>query len=46
MKNIHHRMPVILTIEEGKNFLLDDPETNLNRCVPYSGKMELEPAEI
>ncbi len=46
MKNIHHRMPVILRIEEGLNFLLDDPETNLTRCVPYTGKMELEPASI
>ncbi len=46
IKTIHHRMPVILKIKDGLNYLLDDPETNLTRCVPYSGKMDMEPVVI
>jgi putative SOS response-associated peptidase YedK len=46
MQSIHHRMPVILKIKDGINYLVDDAETNLTRCVPYSGKMDLEPASI
>ena len=46
IRPIHHRMPVILKIKEGINYLVDDPDTNLTRCVPYSGKMDLEPASI
>lgn len=46
IKPIHHRMPVILKIKYGLNYLLDDLETNLSRCIPYSGKMDLEPADI
>lgn len=46
MQPIHHRMPVILKIKEGINFLINDPETNLTRCIPYKGEMNLEPAAI
>ena len=46
IKPIHHRMPVILKIKEGLNYLLDDADTNLLRCTPYTGKMEMEPASI
>jgi len=46
IKPIHHRMPVILKIKDGLNYLIDDSETNLTRCVPYSGKMDMEPADI
>ena len=46
IKPIHHRMPVILRIKEGINFLIDDPETNLTLCIPFNGKMDCEPASI
>ena len=46
MQPIHHRMPVILKIKDGLNYLIDDPETNLTRCIPYPGKMDMEPASI
>ncbi|MHB9013454.1 MAG: SOS response-associated peptidase [Ignavibacteriaceae bacterium] len=46
IKQIHHSMPVILNIKEAINYLIDDPETNLTKCQPYSGKMQMEPASI
>ena len=46
IKQIHHRMPVILKIKEAINYLIDDPESNLTKCQPYSGKMQMEPASI
>ena len=46
IKPIHHRMPVILKIKEAINYLIDDPESNLTKCKPYSGKMQMEPASI
>lgn len=46
IKPIHHRMPVILKINEGIKYLNDNAESNLSRCVPYSGKMEMERATI
>lgn len=46
IKPIHHRMPVIFKIKDGINYLLDNVENNLLHCVPYSGKMDLEPADI
>ena len=46
IKQIHHRMPVILKIKEAINYLIDDPDTNLSKCQPYSGKMQMEPASI
>ncbi len=46
IRMIHHRMPVILKIKDGLNYLLDDADTNLTRCIPYTGRMEMEPAEI
>ncbi len=42
IKQIHHRMPVILRIKEGINYLIDDAETNLGKCISYTGKMEME----
>ena len=46
IKQIHHRMPVILRIKEGINYLIDDAETNLGKCIPYSGKMEMEQVSL
>ncbi len=42
IKPIHHRMPVILEIKDAIDYLINDPEVNLSKCVPYAGKMELE----
>jgi len=46
IKPVHHRMPVIFKIKDGINFLSDDPEANLAKCIPYTGEMALEPASI
>ena len=46
IKPIHHRMPIILKIKDGINFLTDDAITNLKKCIPYNGKMDMEPASI
>lgn len=46
IKPIHHRMPVILRIKEGINYLIDDTDTNLERCIPYSDKMEMEQVSL
>ncbi len=46
MQPIHHRMPVIFKLKDAINYLIDDPETNLTRCIPYTGKMSLEPAAL
>ncbi len=46
IKPIHYRMPVILKIKDGLNYLIDDADTNLTRCIPYTGKMAMEPASI
>jgi putative SOS response-associated peptidase YedK len=46
IKPIHHRMPVILNIKEGIDYLTDDMETNLEKCIPYSGKMGMEKTSL
>ena len=46
IKSIHHRMPVILKIDEGIKYLNGNTESNLSLCVPYSGNMEMERALI
>lgn len=48
MKSIHHRMPVILKIEDAIAFLSDDAENNFQRCIPYkdSANMNLERVNI
>lgn len=41
---VHHRMPIILDLENALGVLNDDYDNNLERCVPYddSRKMEME----
>ncbi len=46
IKPIHHRIPVILKINEAINYLIDDPDANISKCQPYSDKMQMEPASI
>lgn len=48
MKDVHHRMPVILELENAINYLSGDLEENLQRCLPYvnSENMDIELAEI
>lgn len=48
MKDIHHRMPVILNMEEAVKYLKDETEQNIKKCIPYknSAQMEMELAEI
>lgn len=42
IKEIHHRMPVILEFKDAIKFLEDDVDENLERCVPYSDKKKIE----
>ena len=48
MKDIHHRMPVILNMKEAISFLNDDVENNFEKCLPYkhSENMLVELADI
>lgn len=48
MKEIHHRMPVIIQKDQIKNFFENDVLTNIELCKPLadSAHMDLEPAEI
>ena len=46
IKPIHHRMPVILKLQEGLEYLTNDADSNLNKCKPYFGLMQMEPADI
>jgi putative SOS response-associated peptidase YedK len=42
IKEIHHRMPVILDLDNAISFLGDESEKNLERCVPYDDKKKME----
>jgi putative SOS response-associated peptidase YedK len=48
IKEIHHRMPVILDFEKAVAYLNNEPNKNLELCVPYDDKnsMEFEKAII
>jgi len=48
MKDIHHRMPVILNIEDAITYLTDEAENNFEKCLPYkdSANMQMELADI
>ncbi|MCX6149891.1 MAG: SOS response-associated peptidase family protein [Ignavibacteriales bacterium] len=39
---IHHRMPVIFDLESAINYLNDDVEKNMERCLPYDDKKKME----
>ncbi|MCU7495358.1 MAG: SOS response-associated peptidase [Ignavibacteria bacterium] len=44
IEKLHHRMPVILKINEALDYLKCDSEANLKRCIPLSSteKMDME----
>ena len=44
IKHIHHRMPVIFTIDNAINYLTDSREENLKNCIPFPhpDKMAME----
>jgi putative SOS response-associated peptidase YedK len=47
ISDIHHRMPIILdTLDEALNYLHDDVNKNLERCVSYDDKKELVIEEV
>jgi putative SOS response-associated peptidase YedK len=46
IETIHHRMPVILDLEDAIGFLNDDISKNLERCIPYDDKNEMEMEEV
>lgn len=48
IKNIHHRMPVILKKDQALGFLNGSPEDNFSLCVPFqeSDKMRMESVRI
>jgi len=42
IKQIHHRMPVILDLNSAIKFLNDDVENSIDKCVPYDDKKEMD----
>jgi len=42
IKEIHHRMPVILDFDNAVSFLNDETEKNLERCLPYDDKNRMK----
>ncbi len=46
IRQVHHRMPVILSIKQGISYLAAEKEKILNMCVPYVGEMRMEKADI
>lgn len=48
IKQIHHRMPVILDFENALKYLSNNADENLDLCIPYDDlkKMEIIPASI
>jgi putative SOS response-associated peptidase YedK len=47
MKDVHHRMPAIITVNQIKDFFKNEPEKNFALCVPYTGKdMAMEKADL
>jgi putative SOS response-associated peptidase YedK len=48
IKQIHHRMPVILHLDQALKYLSGDAESNLKECVPYkdADNMEMEETEL
>jgi putative SOS response-associated peptidase YedK len=44
IEKLHHRMPVILKLNEALDYLKCDSETNLKRCIPLNStdKMDME----
>ncbi|MGE5497695.1 MAG: SOS response-associated peptidase family protein, partial [Syntrophothermus sp.] len=42
IEKIHHRMPVILKINEALEYLKNDSEINLARCIPFASDEEME----
>ena len=46
IRQVHHRMPVILKLKEGLNYLVADKETIFNMCIPYKGEMQMDLADI
>ncbi len=45
IKQIHHRMPVILNFEKAISFLNNPADININLCVPYDDKKPIEMEE-
>ena len=48
MVHVHNRMPVLLSFDEGLEYLHNDFDANLDLCQPYPDimKMGIEPANI
>ena len=48
MKEIHHRMPVILNIKDAIAYMNDDADNNFEKCLPFkdSDNMKIELAEL
>ena len=42
MKSIHNRMPVLLRMQEGIDYLTDSIEINLKRCKPLEDDIKME----
>ena len=42
MEPIHNRMPVLLRMQEGIDYLTDSLEVNLKRCNPLNDDIKME----
>lgn len=42
IEKIHHRMPVILDFDNGINFLNDNADENLKRCISFPDEKQME----
>ena len=41
MEQLHNRMPAILNKKQAANYLTDEAEANLAKCVPLSNKIKM-----
>lgn len=46
IEKLHHRMPVILKLNEALDFLKCDSETNLKSCIPLSSTEEMDMQQV
>ena len=46
IKEIHHRMPVIIQKDSIEEFFNNSVEDNIKMSIPYQGQMEQELADI
>jgi len=46
MKDLNHRMPIILEPNDAHEYLFDDSENNVERCLPYKNISNMEMEQV